>query len=340
MKNRLSILICITFILFNELPVKADSTSSTEAKLVARYEEAESKSRTDGATKFPIPDELLKQQNSATPTPTAEAKTSDQIIDRLLKEVEGLKTKVVVASRVELATQKPRTARNIGSRTVYNFKDGDVYEVRAGVDKVSDIELQLSEQLTNAPVAGDTVRWKIGVIKTGVGKKEITHIVLKPLETDIETNILITTNLRTYHLKAVAGDWYMPSISWNYPQEESPDLSDSLSKHNQDEPLSLVPEQLNFNYTIRGDDYAWKPLRIFDDGEHTFFQMPKSLRTSEAPALFVIDDDDPILVNYRVKGDYYIVDRLIDEAELRIGTKKKVQVCREEYCRSFFERLF
>jgi type IV secretion system protein VirB9 len=37
-------------------------------------------------------------------------------------------------------------------------------------------------------------------------------------------------------------------------------------------------------------------------------------------------DDDAQLVNYRVKGDWYIVDRLFDRAELRLGQKPQTIV--------------
>jgi type IV secretion system protein VirB9 len=42
----------------------------------------------------------------------------------------------------------------------------------------------------------------------------------------------------------------------------------------------------------------------------------------EAPALFVISSmGDTQLVNYRVKNDTYVVDRLFDSAELRLDQK-------------------
>jgi type IV secretion system protein VirB9 len=42
----------------------------------------------------------------------------------------------------------------------------------------------------------------------------------------------------------------------------------------------------------------------------------------EAPALFVISSTgDTQLVNYRVKNDTYVVDRLFESAELRLGQK-------------------
>ena len=41
----------------------------------------------------------------------------------------------------------------------------------------------------------------------------------------------------------------------------------------------------------------------------------------EAPALFVLRDSQTQLVNYRIKSDTYVIDRLIDAAELRVGQK-------------------
>jgi type IV secretion system protein VirB9 len=41
----------------------------------------------------------------------------------------------------------------------------------------------------------------------------------------------------------------------------------------------------------------------------------------EAPALFVLRDKETQLVNYRVKGDTYVIDRLVDSAELRVGQR-------------------
>ena len=50
-------------------------------------------------------------------------------------------------------------------------------------------------------------------------------------------------------------------------------------------------------------------------------KFPSGLAQSEAPPLFVIGSDGkPALVNYRIRGTTYIVDRLFAAAELRLGT--------------------
>ena len=60
---------------------------------------------------------------------------------------------------------------------------------------------------------------------------------------------------------------------------------------------------------------------MFDDGAKVYIQFPSGLAQSEAPPLFVIGPDaKPALVNYRVRGTTYIVDRLFAAAELRLGT--------------------
>lgn len=50
------------------------------------------------------------------------------------------------------------------------------------------------------------------------------------------------------------------------------------------------------------------------------------MKSGEAPALFVKEGKELMLVNYRVKNNYYIVDRLFDEAELRCGPKEVIVI--------------
>ena len=63
-------------------------------------------------------------------------------------------------------------------------------------------------------------------------------------------------------------------------------------------------------------------MRAFDDGRQTFIEFPPTIATGVAPPLFVVDaKGEASLVNYRVNGRFYIVDRLFDLAELRFGLK-------------------
>jgi type IV secretory pathway VirB9-like protein len=58
-----------------------------------------------------------------------------------------------------------------------------------------------------------------------------------------------------------------------------------------------------------------------------FIEFPPSMTTREAPPLFVIGTSGKAeLVNYRLRGRYYVVDRLFSAAELRLGGKHQQAV--------------
>jgi type IV secretion system protein TrbG len=82
---------------------------------------------------------------------------------------------------------------------------------------------------------------------------------------------------------------------------------------------NVDPAQLNFAYTVAGPNVLWKPVRAFDDSSRVYIQMPAGMKTSEAPALLINAGSGTQMVNYRVEGNYYVVDRLFTDAILVSG---------------------
>ena len=134
----------------------------------------------------------------------------------------------------------------------------------------------------------------------------------------------------------------MAAVSWRYPHEILALRGAYQIKHtrrrasaprtnnsDQSQP-GLSIETLNFTYRIKGAHPDWRPLRAFDDGRKVYIQFPQSLSQSEAPPLFVTGraqgSHKAGLVNYRIKGAYYIVDHLFKSAELRLGEKNQTVV--------------
>jgi type IV secretion system protein VirB9 len=75
---------------------------------------------------------------------------------------------------------------------------------------------------------------------------------------------------------------------------------------------------------VKGGDSAIRPVRVFDDGKKTYIQISEAAKNREAPVLVVIGSDGKQeMVNYRVKNDMYIVDRLFERAQLLLGSGKK-----------------
>jgi P-type conjugative transfer protein TrbG len=206
----------------------------------------------------------------------------------------------------------------INAIQVYPYTKGALYQLYAAVNQVTDIALERGEKLVSVS-AGDTVRWVVGDTTSGEGKEAIAHILVKPIGADLETNLLITTDRRTYHLEMRSSQTtYMASVSWTYPASELISLRKQRAEAEAAATANI--DQLRFRYRIEGDA-PWKPRQVFDDGAKVYIQFPSGLAQSEAPPLFVIGPDGkPALVNYRVRGTTYIVDRLFAAAELRLGT--------------------
>jgi type IV secretion system protein VirB9 len=227
------------------------------------------------------------------------------------------------------ATLEPVAAGYVNAVQVYPFSDGAIYRVLTAPGEVTDIALQPGEVL-GAVAAGDTVRWVIGDTTSGgsgsgPGETKRTHVLVKPFSAGLATNIIITTDQRTYHLAlASVARSAMVALSWTYPRDQLIALKAAEDHARVVQPVAtgLSIDQLQFDYVISGDRPAWRPLRAFDDGRQTFIEFPASLGTGEAPPLFLVDGKGTVsLVNYRLQGRYYVVDRLFDTAELRLGLK-------------------
>ena len=231
-------------------------------------------------------------------------------------------TPVAAANRA--ATIEPVAQGFINAVQVYPFADGAIYHVITAPERVTDIALQPGETLV-AVASGDTVRWVIGDTTSGSGADKRTHILVKPFSAGQSTNLVITTDRRSYHIALTSMvKTAMAALSWTYPQDALIALKRAAAATEAAAPVAagIEVEQLHFNYSISGDRPAWRPYRAFDDGRQTFIEFPATLAVGEAPPLFLVDGKgEAQLVNYRVKDRFYVVDRIFDVAELRLGTK-------------------
>ncbi|MGY4197298.1 P-type conjugative transfer protein TrbG [Bradyrhizobium sp. USDA 4520] len=248
------------------------------------------------------------------------------------------------AARVNQANAAARVqpVRNgfINSMQVYPFTQGALYQVYTAVGQITDVALQPGEQLVGSgPVAaGDTVRWIIGDTLSGSGATQQVHILVKPTRPELMTNLIINTNLRTYHMELRSTEHtYMASVSWQYPQDQLIALRRQNSEAQAAQPVASGVDlaNVNFRYAIEGDRAPWRPLRAFDDGRQVFIEFPRGIGQGEMPPLFVVgpEGNTSELVNYRVRGHHMIVDRLFAAAELRFGSgdhQKRVRIVRTD----------
>jgi type IV secretion system protein TrbG len=182
---------------------------------------------------------------------------------------------------------------------------------------VCDIELQEGETVQGAPHVGDSVRWRISPAVSGADDKKVTHLIVKPTEAGLDTNLIIPTDRHIYHIRLVSSSSrYVSSVGFYYPDED-PQSWTELSKATRrsgdgSEGMPVVAvNRLNFNYRIKvvKGKPTFKPLRAMDDGYHTYIAMNEDLPQREAPVLIGISSKgEEQMINYRLKGNLYVLD--------------------------------
>lgn len=236
------------------------------------------------------------------------------------------RTTATIAAANRAATLEPSPPAFLNAAAVMPYTEGTIYQVYTTPERVTDIALEPGEVL-GAVASGDTARWVIGDTTSGTGVGKRVHILVKPYAVGLSTNLVITTDRRTYHVAlASVRSVGMSALSWTYPQDALLAIKRSEEAAAAAAPVAagLDIDQLHFNYTISGDTPRWRPLRAFDDGRQTYIEFPASLAVGEAPPLFLVGaKGEAQLVNYRLRGRYYVVDRIFDVAELRLGARRQ-----------------
>jgi type IV secretion system protein VirB9 len=227
------------------------------------------------------------------------------------------------------ATTQPTADGFLNAIQYYDYAPGLVYTAITSPGYVTTIALAPAEKLLTA-AAGDTTRWIVQSVDSGSGASAQTLLLVKPRKAGLLTNLVITTDQRIYTLDLSSTDQstYHTMIAWNYPFGDAVMIRNQIAQQQMQMQATIASgldlSKANFNYLILRQKHAttptWCPLRAFDDGRKTYIQFPPKVAVTEAPPLFVMGrHGDAQLVNYRVKADWYVVDRLFDKAELRIG---------------------
>lgn len=225
------------------------------------------------------------------------------------------------------ARVQPRREGYYNAIQIYPWSEGALYQVYASPGQISDIALEPGESLTGAgPIAaGDTARWIIGDTESGSGITRRVHILVKPTRPDLTTNLVVTTDRRTYMLE-LRSDLkpYMPAVAWAYPPPPAGQRQAVPAT-----PVIPAAAARNYRYSLTGDNPPWKPVAVYDDGRRVYVEFPRGIVQGEMPPIFVIGPDgEAQIANSRIYQNIQIVDRLFGAAELRLGGGKSQQTVR------------
>lgn len=235
---------------------------------------------------------------------------------------------------------RPQVNDALGVRFIYGASRPNLV---CSLLHVCDIALEPNENIVDLKV-GDSTRWIIERTASGSPVGMIEHIIVKPTDIGLKSNLRIYTDRRSYYLDLTSSEKeFMPQISFIYPEQALQNYahvksellntlktrtinipSNERSYSSNDSNLVLM-DNLDFNYQYSGEASLY-PIRTFNDGKKTYIQMPKKVMSASLPALVVVhgthllSDDDIAVTNYRIKDDKFIVDGLPKHIRLFLGS--------------------
>jgi len=223
------------------------------------------------------------------------------------------------------------------SSVVFNYGENLPSVVCAPLH-VCEVSLQPGETIQQLDV-GDTTRWSVKLARSrNADGVETSHLIIKPSDVGIVSNLVAITEKRTYSLQLVSrrDRTWMPKVAFSYPDDIQANWQAYFAQNQQEArpAINLVSSTttavntpvLDFKYHLKGDKPAWKPVRVYSDQNKTYIQLPATAKNDEIPVLLVVGPGNTEqLVNYRLDGDSFIVDKVIQRATLISGIGKNQQ---------------
>ncbi len=209
-----------------------------------------------------------------------------------------------------------------GSAHVYDYNPWQQFEINTQVGYITDIQLRPDETVQKIG-AGNTVQWTIDTdVVAGV-----QHVYIKPTVRSTRTNFVINTDKRSYRLIVNSTDSHEYIVLWRYLKE---DAEDNLRKQQEivdakereaTQYRELVQRAFNNRYTVTKNKRVqaeYIPVSVFDDGNKTYIQVrPENKDNFPTVYSYELWDKSKLqLVNYRLKGDYLEIDKVMNGIKL------------------------
>jgi P-type conjugative transfer protein TrbG len=196
-------------------------------------------------------------------------------------------------------------------------------------ERLTTILLEAGEKVQSQPVMGDTLRWDYQLMVAGEGPTARTSLVIKPKRPDVSTDLVIATNRRSYQLQLVSkAAEHLSQVEFSYPLAANwIEYQAEQAKAEEQRKQNTVAElqgKANFAYNVKSPQHApFTPRAVYDDGHQTFLKMPPEAKSWDTAVLQTAGPNGCEIVNYRVNGDTWTIDRLFTSAELVSGTGKR-----------------
>lgn len=226
--------------------------------------------------------------------------------------------KLLPALLTSLMLSSPAFAADVSQPVVsdsrvktFVYNENEVFTLLTQFGYQSNVEFGLGEEIQTISV-GDRMAWQI--IPAG------RRLFIQTLQDNAQTNLTVVTNRHSYqfdlmstsHVKGnedrlvYVARFYYPDEEWDTPEPAA--APDTLLQQ-------TSAENYNFNYTYAGPD-ATAPVKIFDDGNSTYFQF----RGGAAPTIAAVTPDGREMpVEATTHNGYLIVPTTAPQFAVRQG---------------------
>lgn len=223
---------------------------------------------------------------------------------------------VTIFTNTSMASQLPRYLGSERKFRSYIYNPNEVYRYLGHYLFQGFIEFENDESISTITM-GDPSQW----LFEHLGNR----LFLKPVgEDSSQTNMTVITNKKIYHFELTAKEAkgiddkdLIFVAKFVYPDEKDKNILKFPKAITSDIPDLTNLNIYNFNYQYTGSP-AIAPIKVFDNGEFTYFQFARI--NAEIPAIFGVDSSGfESLVNYRMAGDYIIIEKVGSQFTLRSG---------------------
>ncbi len=192
----------------------------------------------------------------------------------------------------------------------FTYDEHQVYRLPTYLRYITAIEFPAGESIDSVQL-GDSASWEITRLDRG------NVLTIKPVIEGAYTNMNVYTNARAYSFELRSSETGAGSsnpsyrVNFRYPGEEAAARQAQLKRE------ALVKD---FNYYVAGEATSFRPYRVYDDGQRTYFLFDGN---APRPAIFAADAQGrEAIVNTRQEGNMIVVERTSPYWTLRLGDEE------------------
>lgn len=222
-----------------------------------------------------------------------------------------------------MAEAIPKASTHDSRIQTVTYQPDQVYHIRAQIGRASMVQLEEGETLSGDNAAlgmGDADAWKVAV--------KGNNIIFKPTVVRPETNLLISTNKRTYAFSlSLASPRHRQSptyiLRFSYP--DSRQKQNALDAERMAKAIAIMRSAggqadkiqiTNSNYWGYGDK-TLAPTAAWDNGRFTYFSFNNG---KDLPTIYkILPDGTETLVNAHIESDTIVVHETGKKFILRLG---------------------